>query len=148
MGFSTKTGQFAWKELSVLIDGRPMLELTDIEIKTVKNIEEIYGAGDDPQFLGEGNKSHSGNIELLQSGYEALVEEAKKRGGFDVTDLEVDIIMSLVPKSKNPAIIGMKTVVNRIVGMKFPEDGYKMTQGSTHTKVAIPFKALRIERQI
>lgn len=148
MGFSTKTGQFAWKELTVLIDGRPMIELTDIEIKTVKNIEEIYGAGDSPQFLGEGNKAHSGNLELLQSGYEVLVEEAKKRGGDDITDLEVDVIMSLVPKSKDAATIAMKTVVNRIVGVKFPEDGYKMTQGSTHTKVGIPFKALRIERQI
>ncbi|MDA3834005.1 MAG: hypothetical protein PF495_11465 [Spirochaetales bacterium] len=146
--FSTKTGQFAWKELLVLIDGRPMLGLTDIEIKTVKNLEEIYGAGDSPQFIGEGNKSHSGNIELLQADYEALVEEAKKRGGDDVTDIEVDIIMSLIPISSDAATIAMKTIVNRIVGMKFSDDGYKFTQGNTHTKVSLPYKALRIERQI
>lgn len=146
--FSTKTGQFAWKELLVMIDGRPMLELTDIEFKTVKNLEELYGAGDNPQFIGEGNKSHKGSVELLQSGYEALVEEAKKRGGDDVTDLEVDIVMTLIPLSSDAATIAMKTVVNRVVGMKFSDDGYKFTQGSTHTKVAIPWKALRIERQI
>lgn len=146
--FSTKTAQFAWKHLSVIIDGRPMLELTDIEYKPSKSIEEIYGAGDNPQFLGEGNKTFDGSIEMLQSGYEAMVEEAKKRGGDDVTDLEVDIIASYVPLGTDAATIAMKTVVDRIVGVKFTSGGKKFSQGNTHTKVALPFKALRIENQI
>lgn len=147
MSYNTKTAQFAWKELLVMIDDRPMLGLTDIEIKTVKNLEEIYGAGDSPQFIGEGNKSHNGTVELLQADYEALVTEAKKRGGDDVTDIEVDVVMSLIPQA-DAATMALKTIVNRIVGMKFSDDGYKFTQGNTHTKVSLPYKALRIERQI
>ena len=146
--FSTKTAQFAWKNLSVLIDGRPTIELTDIEYNPSKQLEEIFGAGDNPQFIGEGNKTYAGSIEMLQSGYEALVEEAKKRGGDDVTDLEVDIIVSLVPMGTSAATIAMKTVVDRVVGAKFEKGGKKFSQGNTHIKVALPFKALRIEHQI
>lgn len=146
--FSTKTGQFAWKEITLLIDGRPIVELTDIECKTSKEIEEIYGAGDSPQFLGEGNKAYSGSVEMLQSGYEALVTEAKKRGGDDVTDLEVGFIVAYVPKAADAATIAMKTIVDRYVGVKFSEAGKKFSQGNTHIKVAMPFKCLRIESQI
>ncbi len=146
--FSTKTAQYSWKHLSVIIDGRPMLELTDIEYKPNKQLEEIHGAGDNPQFIGEGNKTYSGSLEMLQSGYEALVEEAKNRGGDDVTDLEVDIIVSYVPIGAGAATIAMKTVVDRVVGVKFESGGKKFSQGNTHIKVALPFKALRIENQI
>jgi hypothetical protein len=146
--FSTKTGQFAWKNLSLMIEGKPIVGLTDIEYKTDKNLEEIYGAGDSPQFIGEGNKTYSGTIEMLQNEYEALVEESKKRGGVDVTDLEVDFIVSYVPSKQSAATIAMKTIVDRVVGVKFSSGGKKLKQGDTHQKIGIPFKALRIEPQI
>lgn len=146
--FSTKTGQFAWKEITILAEGRPLVEATDIEHKTVKNLEEIYGAGDEAQFIGEGNKSHAGSLEVLQSGYEALVTEAKKRGGNDITDLEIEILVAYVPQSPDAATIAMKTIVDRISGIKFSESGKKISQGGTHYKMALPFKALRITPQI
>jgi len=147
--FSTKTGQFAWKELTLILDGRPIVELTDIEYKPNKVLEEIHAAGDNPQFIGEGNKTYSGALEMLQSGYEALVTEAKKRGGDDITDLEIDsAIVSYVPINKDAATIAMKTVVDRVVGIKFESGGKKFSQGNTHIKVSLPFKALRIENQI
>ncbi len=147
--FSTKTGQFAWKNITLIIDGRPFIELTDIEYKPSKQLEEIYAAGDDPQFIGEGNKSYVCNLEMLQSGYEALVTEAKKRGGNDITDLEIDsAIVSYVPKGTDAATVAMKTIVDRVVGIKFESGGKKFSQGNTHIKVACPGKALRIENQI
>ncbi|MCT4647567.1 MAG: hypothetical protein N4A74_21445 [Carboxylicivirga sp.] len=146
--FSTKTQQFAWKELTLLLDGRPMIELTDIEYKPNKVLEEIFAAGDNPQFIGEGNKTYSGSLEVLQSGYEALVTEAKKRGGNDVTDLELDAIISYVPLNKDAATVAMKTIVDRVSGIKFESGGKKFSQGNTHIKVALPFKALRIDNQI
>lgn len=144
--FSTKTAQFAWKNLKVLVDGRPTIELTDIEYNTEKELEEIRAAGDNPQFIGEGNKTYSGTMEMLQSGYEALVEEAKKRGGDDITDLEVDIIVAYIPK-KGVATL-TKTVVDRVAGVKFSKGGKKFGQGNTHIKVQLPFKALGIEPQV
>ena len=146
--FSTKTQQFAWKELTLLLDGRPMIELTDIEYKPNKVLEEIFGAGENPQFIGEGNKTYTGSLEVLQSGYEALVTEAKKRGGNDVTDLELDAIVSYVPLNKDTATVAMKTIVDRVSGIKFESGGKKFSQGNTHIKVALPFKALRVDNQI
>lgn len=144
--FSTKTAQYAWKNLAVVIDGRPIIELTDIEYKASKELEEIFGASDSPQFIGEGNKTYTGSVEMLQSGYEALTEESKKRGGDDITDLEVDIIVALVPNGAGN--IALKTVVDRVVGCKFNESGKKWSQGSTHIKCSLPFKSLRIENQV
>lgn len=145
--FSTKLKQFSWYELKIVINGRPMVEATDIEYKTSKELEEVFGAGQDALFIGEGNKTRSGSIELLQSGYEALVEEAKKNGGDDVTDLEVDVIVAFVPKASASVVIA-KTIVDRLIGVKFSEDGKKMSQGNTHSKMSIPFKMLGIEHQI
>jgi hypothetical protein len=147
MAFSTKTAQYAWKNLKLLVDGRLITELTDIEYGSEKNLEEIFGAGDEAQFIGEGNKTTSGSMEMLQSGYEALVEEAKKRGGNDVTDLEVTAVIAYIPKTTDTALLN-KTIVDRAVGIKFSKGGKKFSQGNTHIKVALPFKALRIENQI
>ncbi|WP_053405176.1 hypothetical protein [Persicobacter sp. CCB-QB2] len=148
MSFSTKTGQFSWKDLNLIIDGRPMLGFTDVEYTTEVNLEAIYGAGDMAQYIGEGNEAITGSIELLQSNYEALVEEAKKRGRRSVAGMEVDMLVSYIPKSEDPAIIALKTIVDRIVGAKFSTAGKKFTQGDTHAKVSIPFLALRVEAQI
>lgn len=145
--FSTKTGQFAWKNLKLLVEDRLITELTDIEYGSEKNLEEIFGAGDEAQFIGEGNKTNSGSMEMLQSGYEALVEEAKKRGGTDVTDLEVTAVLAYIPRATDAATLS-KTIVDRIVGIKFSKGGKKFSQGNTHMKVALPFKCLRIEPQI
>jgi len=147
MGFSTKTAQFAWKNIKLLLDGRPIEELTDIEYNDEKTLEEIYAAGDEPQYIGEGNKAFSGNMEMLQSGYEALVEEAKKRGGSGVTDLEVTAVIAYIPKAEQGSTL-TKTIVDRVVGIKFSKGGKKFTQGNTHIKVQLPFRALRIENQI
>ena len=146
MGFSSKTAQFAWKHINIMILGRLITGVTDIEYTSERNIEEIFGAGDTPQFLGEGNKTYSGTVELLQNEYEALVEEAKKQGGYAVTDLEVDIIVNYLPKELAQAMV--KMVTDRLVGCKFTTAGKKIKQGETHMKIQLPFKALRVENQI
>lgn len=143
--FSTKTAQFAWRDVVAVIEGRPIAGITDIEYTTEKALEEIYGAGDSPQFIGEGNKSYKGSIELLQNDYEALVEEAKNRGGDDITDLEVSVVVSYIPKGTANL---PKMVVDRLVGVKFSSDGKKISQGNTHAKMALPFICLGIEHQL
>ena len=145
MAFSTKTAQFAWKNITVIIEGRPIAGITDIEYDTEKELEEIYGAGDSPQFIGEGNKKYSGTIELLQNDYEALVEEAKKRGGDDVTDLETSITIAYIPQGLANL---PKMVVDRVSGVKFSSDGKKMAQGDRFAKMSMPFVCLGIEHQI
>ena len=146
MDFSTKTAQFAWKHIHIMILGRPITGVTDIEYTAERNIEEIFGAGDTPQFLGEGNKTYSGTVELLQNEYEALVEEAKKQGGNSVVDLEVDIVVNYLPREPVQAML--KMVTDRVAGCKFTSAGKKMTQGNTHMKIQLPFRALRVENQI
>ena len=145
-GFSTKVAQYAWKNLNIIILGRIITGITDVEYTPERNVEAIYGAGDKPQFLGEGNKSYSGSIELLQNEYEALVEEAKKQGGDSVCDLEADIVINYLPKE--PAQALLKMVTDRVVGAKFTSAGKKLTQGDTHQKISLPFVALDVEHQI
>jgi hypothetical protein len=145
MAFSSKTAQFAWKNIMAIIGGRPVAGITDIEYTTEKELEEVYGVGDSPQFIGEGNKSYKGTIELLQADYEALVEAAKNDGGDDVTDLELSIVVSYIPKG----IADLpKTVIDRLVGVKFSSDGKKMSQGDKYLKMSLPFVCLGIEHQI
>jgi hypothetical protein len=143
--FSTKTGQFAWKNIIAIIGGRPVAGVTDIEYIPNKELEYVYGAGEEPQFIGEGNKSYTGTIELLQNDYEALVEAAKNGGGNDVTDLELSIIVSYIPTG---AANLPKTVIDRLIGVKFSSGGKKMSQGDKFLKMSLPFMCLGIEHQI
>jgi hypothetical protein len=145
MAFNSKTAQFAWKNIIAIVGGRPVAGITDIEYTTEKELEPVYGAGDSPQFIGEGNKSYSGTIEMLQNDYEALVEAAKNDGGDDVTDLEVSIVVSYIPKG---AANLPKTIIDRLVGVKFSSDGKKMSQGDKFLKMSLPFVCLGIEHQI
>jgi hypothetical protein len=145
MAFNSKTAQFAWKNIIAIIGGRPVAGISDIEYTTQKELEEVYGAGDSPQFIGEGNKSYRGTIEMLQNDYEALVEAAKSGGGDDVTDLEISIVVSYIPKGIENL---PKTIIDRLVGVKFSSDGKKMTQGNKFLKMSLPFICLGIEHQI
>lgn len=142
--FNSKIQQFAWKEFSVMVDGFPLITIQDAEYTTDKDIEEIYGAGDDPQFLAEGNKKYSGSIEVLQSDYETLVATAKTRGLDDVTDLEVDLLFSFIPQNATQL---NKTVVDRASGVKFTKSGKKISQGKG-AKISLPWKCLKIKNQI
>ena len=126
-----------------MIGGRTIAGLTDIEYKVEKEFEAIFGAGQYAQFLGEGNKTFSGTVEMLQGDYEPLVQEARKQGGTDVTDMEVNITVSYVPSNSS-----LKTISDRISGVRFTEGSKKMTQGDSHFKVSLPFVALSIEPQI
>ena len=144
-GFNSKIGQFAWKHFTIIVEGRPIAGATDIEYGTEKTLEHIFGAGDKPQFIGEGNKVPTGSIEMLQNDFEALVEEAKKRGGDDLTDLEVSITVVAVPK--DPAQL-QKTIADRLIGVKFQSGKKKISQGQTHMKVSMPFLCLDIVPQI
>ncbi len=148
MSFNSKKAQFSWKDFNVVIDGRPMFAITDVEYNTELGLEAIFGAGNTAQYIGEGNETVTGSIEVLQSDYEALVEEAKKRGLRGIQGMEVDMLLSHIPKSENATTIALKTVVDRVVGAKFSSAGKKVSQGDTHTKVALPFLALRVEPQI
>ena len=144
MAFNSKILQFVWKEFSLIIDGAPMITILNVEYEIDKDIEEHYGAGDDPQFLSDGNKKYSGSIELKQSDYEALTATAKARGGNDVTDMEVDMIFSYIPQNTTQL---NKTVIDRASGCKFTKAGKKMSQGKIAT-VTLPCKALKIYNQI
>lgn len=150
MGFNSKTAQYAWKNFKCLVDGRIMTEITDIEIKESREIEEIYGSGDEAQYLGEGNRAVSGHIEVLQSGYEALVAEGKSRGGSGALDVESTFVLSYIPKTmtESVATVISKTIVDRVVGVKFTEEGKAFGQGATHMKIRLPFKALYYEKQV
>ncbi|WP_053404996.1 hypothetical protein [Persicobacter sp. CCB-QB2] len=148
MSFSTKTGQFSWKDLNVIMDGRPMLGATDVEYGTELALEAIFGAGNTAQYIGEGNEATAGALEMLQADYEAMTEEAKKRGHNSIAGMEVDLLITYIPKSTDPATVVMKTIVDRVVGAKFSGQVKKLTQGDTHMKVSLPFLALRVEHQI
>lgn len=145
MSFSTKTAQYSWKDITIILEGRPVLGATNIEYKVEKEITPIYGHGQYAQFLGEGNKKYSGTIDMLQNDYEALVDEAKRRGLTDVTDLEVSIVIAYVPANASNAA---STVVDRLVGVKFTSGSKSFKQGETHTTISLPFVALRIDNQI
>lgn len=84
------SNEYAWRDLKVVIAGRPTTGIRGLKYKTSRTKTDIYASGDDPHTRTVGNKQYTGEIMLLQSEVEALIEAAGP--GRDLTDIRFDVI--------------------------------------------------------
>ena len=77
MSFTTQ--QYAWKDVKMFIGGRRFRQFIGVEYDQEIEREYVYGEGDEPQAIQDGNKKYSGKIKLLQSELEGLIAGAPDR---------------------------------------------------------------------
>lgn len=120
--FSTE--EFAWKDIQVVLGGRPIPELTMLEYDESQNKELIHASGYEPVTIGRGQKLYSFKLGMLFSGHRSLVQSA---GGGKILGLKnLDIIV-------NYSIdIGGQIITDVLKGAEFTTNPFKSNRGETH----------------
>lgn len=134
--------EYAWKDIEVVLLGRPIARLLEIKYKVTKETKEIYGRGQNPLGIQEGNKKYEGELKIGQSELESLINKAQQLvPGSDPTDLP----------QFNIAIAYAKAGVVRtdvLIGVKLHEFEKSMKQGDSDMEVSLPFKCLGINYNV
>lgn len=141
MNVNVTSKECAWANFEVKILNRVIKGLRGFSLKKEKDIEEIYGAGSEPQDLNEGNNKYSGNIKLLGYEVDAMNKAAKDAGYDDITEVPHElVVLSLSFKKKLTDPLTTYTVRS----LKFTEWGAEMEQGAKMRETTLPYKALSI----
>ena len=131
--------QFSWNETSVLIGGRILEGVTDIEYTAKQETKPLRGRGNKAHKILKGDKSYAGKITIWQSEFEAMAEAAPNK---DALDLEFDVIWAHTPSDG----IG-KAVIEALKGCVIAEFKKVMKQGDTNMLVELPFDFCEVKPQ-
>ncbi len=135
--FSSK--QYSWSSITVAFGGRIIKGCIGIEYTEKIEKEFLYGRGNKPHSIQEGNRSYEGNLSLWQSVLEAMIRDAKDK---DILNLSFDLIVSYIPKG------GGQMVTDILKDVEFTELKKGMQQGDKNMKVELPIMFLDIQKQV
>ena len=131
--------EYAWKDLTAVGGGRVLAGLTKVKHETKLEREYVYGKGNAPRAIQDKNIEHSGELEMLQSEYQALVKASPNN---DILKLTLDnLTLSCAPAGGVPT-------TDQLCHVKFTSKGKEMTQGDGHIKITLPFMFLDIKEDI
>jgi hypothetical protein len=131
--------EFSWKDISVVILGKKITGIQNVEYKESIEKDYVRGRGSEPLGIQSGNKSYEGSLELLRSEYDLLVLAARAANPlYSVLDIAFDVVICYELPNE-PA--KLKTDV--LIGAEFKEAAHKMGQGDLMAKVTLPFIYLR-----
>lgn len=141
MNLNVTSSECAFAQFEIQFLGRTIKGLRGFELKKEKDIEEIYGAGNEPLDMNEGNNKYSGNIKLLGFEVDSLNRVAKLAGYDDLTEVPHEVsVLSLTFKKR----ITDPLSVYIVRGVKFTEWSAAMDQGAKNRETTLPFKAMSI----
>ena len=127
-----------WSDQIAYVGGARCTKIEAVSFGVSRPLEELFGEGDEPIQLNEGNRKYSGSITLLKQAYDELNDAAIAAGGRDILDLELDIV--IVYKAKGAR--RMRTMT--MVGVKFGDVKLDWKQGDTKMEVPLPVQFLRL----
>jgi hypothetical protein len=136
------SAEYAWGDLEAVMLGRVLARLLEVKYKVTRETKEIYGRGNNPLGIQEGNKKYEGEIKIGQSELEALIDKAQQLSpGSDPTDL---------PQFNISVAYEKAGVLRRdvLVGVKLQEFEKGMKQGDSDMEVNLPFKCLAIQYNV
>lgn len=122
--------EYEWSDVSVVMAGRQVTGLRGVKYSKKQEKELIYGSGNKPQGIQHGNVDYSGEINLLQSEYEAL----KVASGGDILGARFDIVVSTGNASRGDVI-----TTDILVGVEITEDNTEWKQNDKFQEKTLPF---------
>lgn len=128
--------EYAWEDIDIVLLGKILIGVTEINYKAKKEQVKIYGRGKDPVAYGRSRNEYEASITLLQSEVEAL--QASLPRGKTLMDIEpFDITVSYAYQGN--------VVVDILRSCTFVEFEKKMKTGDTHMEIAIPLNVGKID---
>ncbi|MFK7004600.1 hypothetical protein BWK63_09590 [Flavobacterium covae] len=134
--FSSK--QYAWKDITIVIGGRILEGVTEVEYTEKQEKETLRGRGDKGLAILRGNKDFDGKLTIWQSELEAMVQDSPNK---DILALNFDVVISYIPPE-----IGIP-VIDIMKGCEFTEVKKGMKQGDKNMLIELPIIFLDVKRQ-
>lgn len=141
MNVNVTSSECAFAQFEIKFLARVIKGLRGFSLKKEKDIEEIYGAGNEPLDMNEGNNKYSGNLKVLGFEVDAMNKAAKDAGYDDLTEVPHEaavITLSFKKRATDP----LTTYTVR--GVKMTEWSAEMEQGAKMRETTLPFKAMSI----
>ncbi len=137
MAFDSREYEFA--DLTLVLGGKDITGFRGIKYTTKQEKEPVYGKGNEPLKIQKGNKSHEGELTILQSEMETLVANAPSGS---ILDLQLDAVVAY----GNPGN-GDMLITDVLQGIQFTEEPKEIKQGDKFMEVKLPFIFLRKKPQ-
>lgn len=128
---------YEWADVSLILAGRDVIEIRRVKYTRKAEKEPLYAKGSKPHAIKTGNYSYDCEFEMVDAGYDKLVDASPFR---DVTRLKgtsAVIVFGNPLEGKLPRTI-------TILGVEFTESGKESSQGDKMTVVTLPGIALDI----
>ena len=135
--FDSREYEFA--DITLVLSGGDVVALREIQYTEKQEKELVYAKGNQPHSIQKGNFAYEGTLKVLQSDYEAIVEQGKG----SVLNIEADILCAY----GNPAN-GDVIVTDRISKLQFTEAKKGMKQNDKFMEVELPFIFLRLQNHV
>lgn len=135
MSFNSR--QYEYSDITVYMAGKDVTGLRGVSYSAKQDKELLHGKGNQPISIQRGNKTYEGDITLLQSELEALIESS----GGDILDINMNIAVVYGNPDNGDAI-----VTDKLIGVEFTEMPKSMSQGDSFMEITLPMVFLRIEK--
>lgn len=140
-----RSSECAWQHGKVVLLNRTITGLRGWMLNTAVEKEYVYGAGNEPIDINEGNVSYSGSVTLL--GYELdALDKAAQTAGYDsisrVPHEAVNMVVKMQKSKSDPV------VMYSVTGIAFEGAEDKQNQGDKNREVTLSFKAMSIVKTI
>lgn len=136
MAFDSR--EYEWADLSLILGGEDIVEIRAVKFKEKIEREPLHAKGRNPHSIQSGNITYEGEITLLQSGYEKLVNAGKG----SVLSLSMDGLFAYGNPSRGDALMS-----KRASGVRFLEAENALKQGDKFMEVTLPFICLNINQR-
>ena len=136
-----RSSECAWKHGELILLGRRINGLRGFELKKTVEKEHLYGTGQNPLDIQEGNIKCEGSIKVLGFELDAMNRAAMMAGYSDITEVPHEAIVMTMKLQKSVA--EQKTVFN-VRGIAFTEAVNSMEQNAKMREVTLPFLAMDI----
>lgn len=131
--------EYEWGDLTLILGGRDMVRFRSIKYTRKVEREAVYGKGSKAVAIQSGNEAVEGEIGMLQSEYNKLVQAGKG----SVLPLMLDGLMNYGNPTKGDAMI-----TDRIESLRFTDETIEFKQGDKFAEIKLPFLALDLKNQV
>lgn len=135
------SNECTWRHGELILLGRRINGLRGFELKKSVEKEHLYGAGQNPIDIQEGNIKCEGNVKILGFELDALNQAAIIAGYNDITEVPHEAISMTIKLQKSA--MSPKTIFN-VRGIAFTEVANAMEQNAKMREVTLPFIAMDI----
>ena len=135
--FDSREYEFA--DITLVLSGGDVVALREIQYTEKQEKELVYAKGNQPHSIQKGNFAYEGTLKVLQSDYEAIVEQGKG----SVLNIETDILCAYGNPTNGDVI-----VTDRISKLQFTEAKKGMKQNDKFMEVELPFIFLRLQNHV